>query len=136
VTATPTDTPQATPTTVVVTATPTHTPEPTATRQPTRTPTPSPTADPNLATVTSITDGDTITVMLEGQEYKLRYIGMDCPELDQEYGQDARVANQLLVGGQQVRLERDVSDTDSFGRLLRYVYLMDDTFVNGELVEA
>lgn len=142
------DAPAAPPTvfiTVVVSATPepeTPTPEPTATLTPTwtpkatatRTPTPTPTPDPNVGKVTSVTDGDTITVRIAGTSYKVRYIGMDCPELDQEMGQDARVANQLLVGGQQVRLERDQSETDDFGRLLRYVYLEDGTFVNAELI--
>jgi micrococcal nuclease len=38
------------------------------------------------------------------------------------------------VAGQTVYLETDVSETDRYDRLLRYVYLADGTFVNAELV--
>src|SRR5690606_17775144 len=46
---------------------------------------------------------------------------------------DASAANAALVQGQTVRLERDTSETDIYGRLLRYVYV-GDTFVNRQLV--
>ena len=45
---------------------------------------------------------------------------------------EAWQANRKLVEGKEVRLERDVSETDN-GRLLRYVYV-DGIFVNAELV--
>ena len=38
-----------------------------------------------------------------------------------------------MIEGKRVRLEQDVSDTDRYGRLLRYVYI-GDIFVNAELV--
>jgi hypothetical protein len=38
------------------------------------------------------------------------------------------------VEGEQVILVKDVSETGRYGRLLRYVYLEDGTFVNAELV--
>ena len=41
--------------------------------------------------------------------------------------------NESLVGGRRVRLERDVTDRDRYGRLLRYVFV-DDIFVNARLV--
>ena len=46
---------------------------------------------------------------------------------------EAWQANRRLIEGKEVRLERDLSDTDKYGRLLRYVYV-DDTLVNAELV--
>ena len=46
---------------------------------------------------------------------------------------EATERNRELVEGQRVRLERDVTDRDAYGRLLRYVYV-DDTLVQGELV--
>jgi len=49
-------------------------------------------------------------------------------------GPEASAANKALVEGKAVYLEKDVSDTDRYGRLLRYVFLADGTFVNGELV--
>ena len=66
----------------------------------------------------------------------MRYIGIDTPEIYPQleaFGREAWQANRRLVEGKEVRLERDVSETDKYGRLLRYVYV-DDTFVNAELV--
>ncbi len=59
----------------------------------------------------------------------MRYIGIDTPEtVDPNspvmwMGPEASAANAKLVDGQTVYLERDVSETDRFGRLLRYVWL-------------
>jgi len=88
---------------------------------------------PETATVTKVIDGDTVVV--EG-DYRVRYIGIDTPELlptPEPYALEAWQANRELVAGKEVRLEKDVSETDRYGRLLRYVYV-EDTFVNGELV--
>ena len=91
------------------------------------------------ATVVRVIDGDTIEVDIIGMRYKVRYIGIDTPELDDkrpEYralAQEATRYNRELVEGKTVRLEKDVSGTDNFGRLLRYVYV-DDILVNAELV--
>ncbi len=88
---------------------------------------------PDTAAVTRVIDGDTITV--EGG-YRVRYIGIDAPEVYpglEEYGTEAWQANRQLVEGREVRLEKDVSETDKYGRLLRYVYV-GDIFVNAEMV--
>lgn len=86
------------------------------------------------ATVTEIVDGDTIGVALNGMTYRVRYIGMDTPERGDYFFSEATEANRTLVEGQEVILVKDVSETDRYGRLLRYVYLEDGTFVNAELV--
>ncbi len=81
-------------------------------------------------------DGDTIDVVIEGQEFRVRYIGVDTPEtVDprrpvQCFGREASERNRQLVEGRTVGLEKDVSETDDFGRLLRYVWL------NGRIVNA
>lgn len=86
--------------------------------------------------VTRVIDGDTIELST-GQ--KVRYIGIDTPEtVDprkpvQCFGQEAKEENKKLVEGKMVRLEKDVSETDKFGRLLRYIYV-DSVFVNDYLV--
>jgi len=91
------------------------------------------------ALVVDVVDGDTIWVEMNGQEFKVRYIGINAPELEREgmaeqpFASAAEEANRRLVLGQVVRLEKDISDTDQYGRLLRYVYL-GDTLVNAELV--
>ena len=87
-----------------------------------------------MGTVSYIVDGDTIDVIIDGLEYRVRYIGIDTPERDMPYFDQATQANRELVEGQTVLLVKDVSETDRFGRLLRYIYLPDGTFVNAELV--
>lgn len=102
---------------------------------------PSSTLPPSLpkATVTRVIDGDTIAVSVDGGEMTLRYIGIDTPEtLDPRrplecLAQEASDYNERLVLGQVVGLEKDVSETDQFGRLLRYVWLGGD-MVNATLV--
>lgn len=86
------------------------------------------------AVVTRIVDGDTIDVDIEGTTYRVRYIGMDTPERGDFFYHEATEANRQLVEGQTVTMVEDVSETDRYGRLLRYVYLPDGTFVNAELV--
>jgi micrococcal nuclease len=86
--------------------------------------------------VVNVVDGDTIDVMINGGEYRVRYILMDTPETYggvEPFGPEASEANRRLVEGQIVRLEKDVSETDRYGRLLRYVYV-GDLMVNEELL--
>jgi micrococcal nuclease len=105
---------------------------PTATSTPTLKYTPAPGAV--TARVVNIVDGDTIDVEIEGKTYRVRYIGMDTPERGRPFFSEATEANRQLVEGKTVIVEKDVSDTDRYGRLLLYVYLQDGTFVNAELV--
>lgn len=86
------------------------------------------------ATVTAVIDGDTIEVQMGGQSWRVRYILINAPEAGEPFGPAATAANRALVEGATVTLVQDVSETDRFGRLLRYVYLPDGRFVNGELV--
>ena len=94
--------------------------------------------DGEWARVTKVVDGDTI--YCEG-DLKIRYIGMDTPETKhpskgkEPYGPEATEANRILVEDQIVLLVKDVSETDKYGRLLRYIFLPDGTFVNLRLVE-
>ena len=91
------------------------------------------TSAPETATVTQVIDGDTIII---DTSQRVRYIGIDTPEVHPQpeaCGMEAWETNRRLVEGKKVRLEQDVSETDRYGRLLRYVYV-DETFVNAELV--
>lgn len=91
-----------------------------------------------------VIDGDTIEVFLNGQAYPLRYIGIDTPEIKhpqkglEVFGPEAAAQNESLVLGKQVVLVKDVSETDAFGRLLRYVFVdsLDGLFVNAELTRT
>ncbi len=101
------------------------------------------------AEVTRVVDGDTLKVRIDGQreEQTIRIIGVDTPETkdpNQEvmcYGDEATAKTQELVGhaGGKVELEKDTSETDRYGRLLRYVWLPDSdgrTMLNEELVKG
>lgn len=89
------------------------------------------------AVVTRIIDGDTIEI---NNSIKLRYIGIDTPEsVDPRrevecFGIEASEKNRELVLGKTVRLERDVSETDRYGRLLRYVFI-DGQMINEILIK-
>lgn len=87
------------------------------------------------ATVIKITDGDTIIVEIDGQEFPLRYIGMDSPETGAAGGSEATEFNRSLVEGKTVTLVKDTSEVDRYDRLLRYVFV-GDVFVNNEMVRA
>ena len=91
-----------------------------------------PVSSPSSDRVSRIVDGDTV-VLSTGE--RVRYIGMDTPEMDplEPFAKEATEANRQLVEGKAVRLEKDVSETDRYGRLLRYVWV-DSTMVNLELV--
>lgn len=83
--------------------------------------------------MTRIIDGDTIEVQIGDQTYCVSYLGSDAPEADQPGGSEATEVNRQLVERQKVQLEKDVSDRDQDGCLLRYVYV-GELFVNAELV--
>jgi len=82
--------------------------------------------------VISILDGDTIDVLINNNVYRVRYIGVDTPESNEYYFNPATAFNQNLVFNKNVTLIKDISETDTFDRLLRYV-IVGDTFVNYEL---
>lgn len=98
---------------------------------------PSPAQNRIIAKVKKVIDGDTIELE-NGQ--KVRYIGIDAPETDhpskpvQCFGKEASAKNRELVEGKTVELEKDVSETDQYARLLRYVWL-GDILVNEYLVK-
>jgi hypothetical protein len=81
-----------------------------------------------------VVTGDSIDVAIEGRVYAVSYAGIDSPDpFGEPLGLEALARNEGLVGGETVLLERDVTDADSFGRLLRYVYV-GELMVNAELV--
>jgi micrococcal nuclease len=85
------------------------------------------------ASVVYVIDGDTIDVSIAGADYRVRYVGINTPERDEPCYQEATDANRALVEDEIVTLVPDISDTDDYGRLLRYVYV-GDVFVNAALV--
>jgi len=80
------------------------------------------------ATVTKVVDGDTIWVTIDGKEEKVRLIGINCPEYTKEiepYGKEATEFTTNALLGKTIYLQKDISDKDSYDRLLRYVWTED-----------
>lgn len=100
-----------------------------------------PVTSPN-AVVEHVVDGDTIDVTIDGDEERVRLIGIDTPETKRPdtpvecFGPEATAFTQnLLAPGTPVRLERDVVGRDDYGRLLAYVYRTSDgILVNYEII--
>jgi len=92
-----------------------------------------------LYKVVEVVDGDTIKVEINGETKSLRLIGIDTPEKNHPskpvecFSQEASDKTTELVNGKEVKLEKDVSETDKYGRLLRYIYV-GDIFINDYLV--
>lgn len=106
-----------------------------------------PRGDVDRGRVVRIADGDTITVEISGVRERVRYVGIDAPEVANresgraaECGADAATeANRELVEGAELVLERDATDRDRFGRLLRHPWIQTDgrwTYVSEALVVA
>ncbi len=89
------------------------------------------------AVVIKVVDGDTIKL---DNGKTVRYIGIDTPEIHNPnkkiecFGQEAAAENTRLLMGKQITLIKDTSETDRYGRILRYVYL-DGIFINELLVK-
>lgn len=94
--------------------------------------------------VTQIIDGDTIIVTRDGTEEKVRFLGIDTPEVDETrgpvecFGKEASIKTTSLLAGESVSLETDPTQAqrDKYGRLLAYVYTADGALVNKILVEG
>ncbi len=81
--------------------------------------------------VKEIIDGDTIVL---SDNSRVRLIGINTPEHGMYFFEEARDALEIMVLGREVILEKDISEIDKYGRLLRYVYT-GGLFVNLEMVK-
>lgn len=89
-----------------------------------------------------VIDGDTIRIMYEGKERKVRYLLIDTPETDEEdseknqpYAEEAMQRNYEILKSGKLEIEFDVGDQeDKYGRLLAYIYV-DGKSVQEQLLE-
>lgn len=96
------------------------------------------------ATVRYVVDGDTVDLMIDGHDERVRLIGINTPESVERdhpvecFGKEASAyTTALLPEGTDVLIERDVEPRDDYGRLLLYVYRAEDgLFVNLDLARA
>jgi micrococcal nuclease len=82
-------------------------------------------------TVTKVVDGDTID--LDNGD-RIRFSGIDTPEIGTCYSNQAKEALTYLVLGKEIYLESDQTQEGKYGRTLGYVYV-DQNNVNAILVE-
>lgn len=87
------------------------------------------------AAVDRVVDGDTVVVVLEGRRERVRYVGIDAPEIasveegriGECWGEEAARQHAELVDGARLWLARDTSDRDRFDRLLRNAWVRDES---------
>ena len=83
--------------------------------------------------VVSIADGDTITVLENRTQYKIRLYGIDTPEKRQDFGNRAKQFTSDMVFGKQVQVVK--KDIDRYRRIVGMVYV-GDYCLNEALIES
>jgi len=97
-----------------------------------------PQSEPEIGKVVDIVDGNTIKVLIQGEVYTARYLGIQVPQVGDPtelYAPQSAYINGTLVFAKEIRLFKDVTDKDNMGRLLRYV-MQGETFINFELIRT
>ena len=92
------------------------------------------TTDPSRAQVVKVHDGDTLTVVFQGTSRWVRLAGIDCPESNQDYGEEATQTTKNLALNQDVRMT--AIDIDRYARMVAEVRFLDGRSLNHELVKA
>ena len=82
-------------------------------------------------TVIGVTDGDTLTLLVQEQPVRVRLAQIDAPERGQPYGKRAKAALSQLGFGKPARVK--VIDVDSYGRSVGEVFV-GGVHLNQELV--
>lgn len=95
----------------------------------------------NLVELVRVIDGDTIEIKVGEKVDSVRLIGIDAPEMNEDTKEKAIKSKQYLeslLHNQKIFLEKDESqdDRDVYNRLLRYIYLEDNTLINKKMIEA
>lgn len=81
-----------------------------------------------------MSDGDTIIVLVNRQQVKVRLAGIDCPEKSQDFGSKAKQFTAALVFAQPVTI---VSyGCDRYGRTIAEVFGKDGTNLNKGLLQS
>jgi micrococcal nuclease len=91
-------------------------------------------ADTYSAKVVSVPDGDSLNIVRDGgRSEKAILYGVDCPEMGQEFGQEARAFTDGACFKKEVKV--DEVGKDAKGRIIAWIYLPDGTNLNQQLVE-
>ncbi|MYL70337.1 nuclease [Halobacillus litoralis] len=93
-----------------------------------------------VGTVTNVVDGDTIDIMMNGKEERVRLLLVDTPETVhpdkpvQRFGPEASEFAEEKLSGKEVRFEYDGPKRDHYDRLLGYIWVNGENF-NQQLLE-
>ena len=82
-------------------------------------------------------DGDSIILKIEGEEVEVRLLGIDCPELLDPFGNDAkRFSESILKKGNKIIIEKDLKadEYDKYNRLLVWLFV-DDELLQYQLIK-
>jgi len=90
-------------------------------------------ADTLVGKVVSIVDGDTVTIINNDQQTKIRLAEIDTPEKNQPYGKKAKKALSDFIFNKEVEVE--VVTIDRYGRTVGKIFL-DNQSINKEMVKA
>jgi micrococcal nuclease len=88
--------------------------------------------------VKRVIDGDTL-LLINGE--RVRLIGVNTPETKhpqkpvEYFGKEAHLFTKQMVDGKEARFEFEKQKRDRYGRLLAYVYLLNGTFLNAEIIK-
>ena len=98
-----------------------------------------------VATVIRVIDGDTFLLDFEGEEQRVRLIGVDTPESvapanyskanTSEGKEVSEIVKDKIREGDRLYYEYDVEKTDKYGRTLAYLYFDDETMIEDWLIE-
>jgi len=96
------------------------------------------TSHADIYKVKRVIDGDTL-LLINGE--RVRLIGVDTPETKhpqkpvEHFGREAYLFTKKMVDGKEARFEFERQKKDRYGRHLAYVYLLDGTFLNAEIIK-
>ncbi len=91
-------------------------------------------AETFTGTVEWVTEGDSISVAREGKSVRVRLFGIDCPEMNQKYGREAKEVARELAFGKVVSVES--KGKDRYGRTVGRVKLPSGKSLSRELIRA
>jgi micrococcal nuclease len=89
------------------------------------------------ARVITVNDGDTITIRMNGREYRTRLVGIDAPEMGQEpWGQRAREHLREILKDMRwnIFVETDIQLLDKYNRLLIYAWDGENRLINEQML--
>ncbi|UUV20045.1 thermonuclease family protein (plasmid) [Fusobacteria bacterium ZRK30] len=84
--------------------------------------------------VIKVYDGDTITIMVDGEKEKIRFYGIDSLEIKQSYGIESMDFIRSRIMDEEVKV--DVVNTDRYGRKIGKIYYNNGRSLNLESVET